>query len=561
MTNVVTSLRRDPAVAVAVFALWALLALFVLYPLATLLARVLFDHGTFTTAGIAAVLTDKHQVRAFWNSLLLALLVGIGGTLIGFLFAFTAARGRLPRPLLTAIDAAVLLPLVSPPFTTAIAMIFSFGPRGLITYELLGLKGVTVYGLTSTLFSEILTYFPIAYLTLRPLLAGIDSNLEGMALSLGASRWRVFRTVTLPLCVPGLANAFLLLFAASLADFATPLILAGNQFPVLPTQAYLQITGLFDLRGGAALSFVLLFPALIVFLLQRYWVSRRFYVTVTGKGAGQTPFDSIAPAVRYVLLAACGSVAIVILYFYALLVYASVVMALGANHTLTLSHYRVIFTDGWKAIRDTLIIAGLAMPLGGLYGVLLGYLVTRKAFVGRRTMELVSMINYALPGTIVGIAYLIAFNDPPIELTGTALIIIACYIFRYGPTGIRATVALLQQIDKSLEEASQGLGAGSGTTFRRVTLPLILPAFFAGLGVVFIRSMTAISATIFLVSISWTLITVKILENMTELSLGPAAAFSVLVVVIVFVVIALIGRMLRWFRAPGLAPMTSVLGG
>jgi len=561
MTSVVTSLRRDPAVAVAVFALWALLALFVLYPLATLLARVLFDHGTFTTAGIAAVLTDKHQVRAFWNSLLLALLVGIGGTLIGFLFAFTAARGRLPRPLLTAIDAAVLLPLVSPPFTTAIAMIFSFGPRGLITYELLGLKGVTVYGLTSTLFSEILTYFPIAYLTLRPLLAGIDSNLEGMALSLGASRWRVFRTVTLPLCVPGLANAFLLLFAASLADFATPLILAGNQFPVLPTQAYLQITGLFDLRGGAALSFVLLFPALIVFLLQRYWVSRRFYVTVTGKGAGQTPFDSIAPAVRYVLLAACGFVAIVILYFYALLVYASVVMALGANHTLTLSHYRVIFTDGWKAIRDTLIIAGLAMPLGGLYGVLLGYLVTRKAFVGRRTMELVSMINYALPGTIVGIAYLIAFNDPPIELTGTALIIIACYIFRYGPTGIRATVALLQQIDNSLEEASQGLGAGSGTTFRRVTLPLILPAFFAGLGVVFIRSMTAISATIFLVSISWTLITVKILENMTELSLGPAAAFSVLVVVIVFVVIALIGRMLRWFRAPGLAPMTSVLGG
>ena len=561
MTSVVTSLRRDPAVAVAVFALWALLALFVLYPLATLLARVLFDHGTFTTAGIAAVLTDKHQVRAFWNSLLLALLVGIGGTLIGFLFAFTAARGRLPRPLLTAIDAAVLLPLVSPPFTTAIAMIFSFGPRGLITYELLGLKGVTVYGLTSTLFSEILTYFPIAYLTLRPLLAGIDSNLEGMALSLGASRWRVFRTVTLPLCVPGLANAFLLLFAASLADFATPLILAGNQFPVLPTQAYLQITGLFDLRGGAALSFVLLFPALIVFLLQRYWVSRRFYVTVTGKGAGQTPFDSIAPAVRYVLLAACGSVAIVILYFYALLVYASVVMALGANHTLTLSHYRVIFTDGWKAIRDTLIIAGLAMPLGGLYGVLLGYLVTRKAFVGRRTMELVSMINYALPGTIVGNAYLIAFNDPPIELTGTALIIIACYIFRYGPTGIRATVALLQQIDNSLEEASQGLGAGSGTTFRRVTLPLILPAFFAGLGVVFIRSMTAISATIFLVSISWTLITVKILENMTELSLGPAAAFSVLVVAIVFVVIALIGRMLRWFRAPGLAPMTSVLGG
>ncbi len=553
--------HRDPVVAGTAFVLWALLALFVVYPLAMLLGRVVYDQGQFSLTGLIAILADRHQLRAFWNSLLLATLVGLVGTVVGFLFAFTAARGRLPRWLLGVMDASVLLPLVSPPFTTAIAMIFSFGPRGLITYDLLGLKGVTVYGLTSTMASEVITYFPIAYLTLRPILAGIDSNIEGMALSLGASRWRVFRTVTLPLSIPGLANAFLLLFAASLADFATPLILAGNQFPVLPTQAFLQITGMFDLRGGAALSFVLLVPALAVFLLQRYWVSRRFYVTVTGKGAGVAPFDSVSPAVRNALLAVCALIALSIAYFYALLLYASLVMALGANHAFTLQHYRVIFTEGMKAIRDTMIIAGFAMPLGGLYGILLGYLVTKKQFVGRRSMELVSMVNYALPGTIVGIAYLIAFNDPPIELTGTALIIVACYVFRYGPTGIRATVALLSQIDKSLEEASQGLGAGSGTTFRRITLPLILPAFFAGLGVVFIRSMTAISATIFLVSVSWTLITVKILENITELSLGPAAAFSVLVCVIVFVVIAVIGRLLRVFRAPGAPSVTSMLGG
>ena len=178
------------------------------------------------------------------------------------------------------------------------------------------------------------------------------------------------------------------------------------------------------------------------------------------------------------------------------------------------------------------------MPLGGFYGVLVGYLIARRRFPGRQAMEIVSMINYALPGTIVGIAYLIAFNDPPLALTGGALIIVACYVFRYSPTGIRATVALLQQIDRSLEEASASLGAGSGQTFRRVTLPLIAPAFFAGLGVVFIRSMTAISATIFLVSLSWTLITVRILENMTELALGPAAAFSVFVIVVVFVVVS-----------------------
>jgi len=171
------------------------------------------------------------------------------------------------------------------------------------------------------------------------------------------------------------------------------------------------------------------------------------------------------------------------------------------------------------------------------------------------------MLNYALPGTIVGIAYLMAFNAPPIELAGTAIIIIALYVFRYGATGIRTTIAMLSQIDKSIEEASESLGASSGTTFRRITLPLIAPAFFSGLGVVFIRSMTAISATIFLVSINWTLVTVRILENITELSLGPAAAFSVFIVVVVFIVISAIDAFMRRFRTAGQTQVTNVLGG
>jgi iron(III) transport system permease protein len=365
----------------------------------------------------------------------------------------------------------------------------------------------------------------------------------------------------LPLTVPGLANSFLLLFAASLADFATPLILAGNSFPILPTQAYLQITGLFDMKGGAVLSFLLLIPAFLVFLLQRFWVSRKYYVTISGKVGAKTQIKSVLPWAKYFLLGLCLFISAFILYFYVLLFYASIVHAFGANFQLTWKHYRVVFTEGLKAIRDTLIIAGAGMPLGGIYGVILGYLVSKKAFPSRQAMEIVSMINYALPGTIVGIAYLLFFNDPPIMLTGTAIIIIACYVFRYGPTGIRTTVAILQQIDPSIEEASASLGAGSGTTFRRITIPLILPAFFAGLGVVFIRSMTAISATIFLISINWTLITVRILEKMTELELGVAAAFSILVVLIVFVVITAISLFLRLFRQPGAPEMANILGG
>jgi iron(III) transport system permease protein len=552
----------DPALLVAIVVLWALLALFVIYPLAELLRRAFVDEGRLTLAPLLEALADESHRAAFFNSLLLATSVGGLGTVLGFLFAFTAVRAGLGRHWLTVLDTAALLPLVSPPFTTSISIIFSFGPKGFISHDLLGLANVSPYGFWSTALAETLTYFPIAYLTLRPILAAIDPNLEEMAFSLGGSRWRIFRTVTLPLAVPGFANAFLLLFAASLADFATPLILAGNSFPVLPTQAFLQITGMFDFKGGAILSLVLLVPAAAVFLLQRYWVGRRAYVTVTGKVGQRSRTRALAPWAGVLLVMGCFLVAATIVYFYALLLFASLVVAFGANNSFTLSHYQVIFTEGLPAIRDTLIIAAIGMPLGGFYGVLVGYLIARKNFPGRHAMELVAMINYALPGTIVGIAYLIAFNDPPVALTGGALIIIACYVFRYSPTGIRATVALLQQIDRSLEEASSSLGAGSSETFRRVTLPLIAPAFFAGLGVVFIRSMTAISATIFLVSISWTLITVRILENMTEMALGPAAAFSVFVIVVVYLVVAGLSAVLARLRAPSAgAAARSFLGG
>jgi iron(III) transport system permease protein len=532
--------------------LWLLLLLFIVYPLTMLLARAFYENGHLALAPLLTAVESPSNLRALRNSLELALLVGVAGTVIGLVFAFTVERANLDRWPARLIDIATLLPLISPPFTTSIAFVFSFGPRGLITYGLLGIGNIKVYGLTSTFAAETITYFPIAYLALRPMLASIGGSFEEASFSLGGSRWHAFRTVTLPLIVPGLANAFLLLFGCSLADFATPLILAGSDFSVLPTEAYLQITGMFDLKSGAILSLLLLVPAGLVFYAQERFVAGRSYVTVSGKAAAASRRDAVSPGARVSLLIVCILLTLLILYFYALLFYASIVMAFGANHTLTLDHYRVIFTEGLPAIEDTLFIALIGMPLGGLYGIVVGYLVGRTRFAGRKAMEVISMLNYALPGTIVGIAYLLAFNDKPLALTGTATIIIACYVFRYSPTGIRTTIALLRQIDTSMEEASASLGAGSFVTFRRVMLPLILPAFFAGLGVVFIRSMTAISATIFLVSINWTLITVKILENMTEVALGPAAAFSVFVIVVVLAVTGLLNLALKRMTAPSL---------
>ena len=533
-------------------AIWLLLLIFIVYPLLMLLSRAFVDNGQLSLGGVLSAVIAPKNLRALGNSLLLATMVGVAGTLVGLIFAFTVERVRGARRVSGLIDFFTFLPLISPPFTTSIAFVFSFGPRGLITYDLLGIKGVQVYGLTSTFAAETLTYFPIAYLALRPMLASISTSFEEASFSLGGSRLHAFRTVTLPLVIPALANAFLLLFGCSLADFATPLILAGSDFSVLPTEAYLQITGMFDLKSGAILSLLLLVPAGLVFYAQERLVAGRSYVTVTGKAAVSAQHDSVSAGAGLLLLGFCILMSAMILYFYLLLFYASIVLAFGANHTLTLEHYRVIFSEGLPAIKDTMIIALIGMPLGGLYGIVVGYLVGRTNFLGRKAMEVVSMLNYALPGTIVGIAYLLAFNDEPLALTGTATILIACYVFRYSPIGIRTTIALLQQIDRSMEEASQSLGASHLVTFRRVMLPLILPAFFAGLGVVFIRSMTAISATIFLVSINWTLITVKILENMTEVALGPAAAFSVFVIAVVVLVTGLLNHLLQRLTAPSL---------
>ena len=553
---------RDPVLIPAVVLVWAVVLLFVLYPLVRLVFLTFWDHGP-TLAPVLGLLSDWTHRAALVNSLVLAALVGIIGTGLGLAFAILTLRGHLPRGLGRALDAVILLPLISPPFTAAIALIFALGPRGLVSYHVFGLTKVNIYGIWGTLLSETLTYFPIAYLTLKAVIANIDPNLEDSAFSLGGRRWRVFRTVTLPLATPGLANAFLLVSAASLADFATPLILAGTKFPVLPTQAFLQITGLYDMKGGAALCFLLLVPALAIFAGQRRWVEGRggSFVTVTGKLGAATRVKSLSPLAVAGLGVVCGVVVVLVLVCYSLIAAASLMKALGADNNLSLAHYAHVFSGGLKAVRDTLIIATICMPVGGFFSVVLGFLIARTQFPGRRALEFAAMMNYALPGTIVGIGYLVAFNDPPLALTGTAFILVVCYVFRYSLAGTRATTAVLAQIDPAIEEASASLGARRDVTFRRVVLPLVRPALLAGMTVLFIRAMTAISATIFLVSLEWSLVTVRILEGITNLELGQASAFSMLVIALVYLAVVLASVAMRRLNAGSLGQAGALLGG
>ncbi len=533
MASSSASANKDVVTKLTVLMLWLLLGVFVVYPLCRLFAMTFWVDGSFTLSNLRPFIDNWYDRQSAINSILLGCSVGVAGTALGFIFAFVTTRMNLPTWLKLLISAITILPLISPPFTSSIALTLLLGPNGMVL-QWLGLDNFNFYGFWGTFISETLTFFPVAFMTISTILARIDPNLEDAAYSLGASSTRVFASVTLPLAAPGIANAFLLVFSCSLADFATPQVLGGHSFPVLPTQAYLQITGMYDFKGGAALSFMLLIPALVVYALQHYWISRKSYVTVSGKAGGRSSIKGPGLVLTTTMGAIVSAVIALIIAIYAVIVIGSLVKVWGINNTISLDNYRYVFTFGMKAIKDTLIIACIGTPLGGLLAVLVGYVTTRLKIRGHKTLETISLLNYTLPGTVVGIAYIIAFNDKPIVLTGTLYILVAAYLFRYSSAGIRNVIASLTQIDPSIEEASRSLGAGSARTFVSITIPLVLPAILSGMKYLFIHSMTAISATIFLVSVNWTLITTRILECMTELQFAQACAFSVVLILLVF---------------------------
>jgi iron(III) transport system permease protein len=531
---------REPFL-LAVLAVVALgLFLFVVLPLLKVFEFSVQHEGRFTLSLYGELLSKPFNRRPLFNSVFLGALVALLGTAVGFLFAYAIARADVPGKRLFRVVAT--FPIISPPFVLALATILLLGRQGLITNTLLGgAWHPEIYGLKGLLLVETIAFFPSAFLILLGVLQAIDPALEESALNLGASRWQVFRTVTLPLAVPGIASALLVVFVESLADFGNPIILSGN-FHVLSVQAYLHITGMSDFAGGAALAVLLLLPSLLAFSVQKYWVSRKAYVTVTGRPSARTLRPD--PRVRRAGFALCAVATAGILLLYGTVLASSFVLQWGASHVATLRHYADVARIGGRYLRDTLVLAGLATPITGLLGMVIAFLVVRTRLAGRGLMEATSMLTFAVPGTVVGIGYILAFNEPRLgvlpPLTGTAAIIVLLFIFRNVPVGIRAGVAALQQIDPAIEESARNLGAGRVRTFAEVILPLISPAFFAGLAYSFVRCMTAISAVIFVVSGRWNLITVAILGLVENSDLSQAAAFSTVLILLVLVALGLI---------------------
>jgi iron(III) transport system permease protein len=535
-------ISRDPLLMAVILVILASLTVFILYPLFRVIAVSFFPDGRFSLSVMREVIGSWYLRRAFLNSVMMGALTAVLGGLLGFLFAFSLSRADIPFKRFFHLIA--IIPIVSPPFIGALSIIMLFGNNGLITWSLLGLKNFRIYGFRGLLIAQVITFFPVAYITLKGVLESISPTLEDAALDLGGSRFKVFRRVTLPLAIPGIASAMLVLFVETLADFGNPLILAGSQFPILSVQAYLQITGMYDLPKGSALAFILLVPSVSVYFLQKYWVSRKQYVTVTGKPTQSSP-KIVSRAVRWLLFSSCSLVALFVLLIYATILWGAFARVWGSDNSLTLEHFRYVFSVGFKAVRDTLIIAGLSTPVAGMLGMVIAFLVVRKQFPGKRFMELSSMLSFAVPGTVIGIGYVLAFNSRPLLLTGTLLILLLNFVFRYIPVGIQSGIAILRQVDASIEEAAVDLGADANRTFRRVTLPLMVPAFFSGLIYSFVRAMTAISAVIFLVSSSWHLMTVQIMSQVESGRLGAAAAFSVILVGIILAAILAIRSVLN----------------
>lgn len=540
----VKMVSRDPLLLLVILLVLSSLIIFIAYPLARVVAASFRTGEGYGLSVFREVLASGYLRQAFWNSVMMGVLTAAAGSLVGFVFAFAIARTDIPfKKFLHTI---AIIPIVSPPFIGALSIIMLFGNNGLITYSLLKINNFPIYGFRGLLFAQIVTFFPVAYITLRGIIESISPTLEDAALDLGGSRWKVFRKVTLPLAVPGIASSMLVLFIETMADFGNPLILAGSQFPILSVQAYLQITGMYDLPKGSALALLLLVPSITAYFLQKYWVSRKQYVTITGKPTTSS-LKSVSPGAKWILFGACLFIAGLILLIYATILWGAFAKVWGYDNRFTVEHFRYVFGVGFKAVRDTLVIAGLSTPAAGLLGMVIAFLVMRKKFPFKRFMEFTSMLSFAVPGTVIGIGYILAFNTRPFLLTGTLAILLLNFIYRYIPVGIESGVAILRQVDPSIEEAAVDLGADSRKTFFKITLPLMVPAFFSGLIFSFVRAMTAISAAIFLVSSSWNLMTVQIMSQVESGRLGAAAAFSVILVLLILAAIGII-RSLLLFR-------------
>lgn len=576
--------KGDVFVAASICLLVASVLLFILYPLTNMLLWAMRDQSGLLQVGVFAekfldkniwglgCLGDDIGCGAAWNSLFLAVMVALLTTLLGLAFALVAVRsGFRHRKVLRALT---VLPIITPPFVVSLAIILLFGLSGTVTQmfaDLFGLQPTRwIYGMPGVLLAQVLAFTPIAFLVLIGVVEGVSPSMEEAAQTLRAGNWQTFNNISLPLMRPGLANAFLLGFIESMADFGNPLVLGGN-FDVLSTEIFFAIVGAQNDQGRAAvLAIILLTFTLGAFFTQRFWLGRKNYTTVSGKGDGgvHARLPGVLMGLMYVITALWTALTLTI---YLMILYGGFVKSWGLDHSLTFKHYLTNFSvswtehglhwagSAWNSFWTTLQIATISAPLTAGLGLLAAWLLVRQSFAGKRAFEFITMLSFAIPGTVIGVSYVLAFNVPPLELTGTGVILVISFIFRNMPVGVRSGIASMSQIDKSLDEAALTLGANSWNTIRHVILPLLRPAILSALVYSFVRSMTAISAVIFLVSAEYDMATSYIIGRVENNDYGLAIAYSTTLILVMLAATGLLqvltsNRLIRRSNTTGNLP-------
>jgi iron(III) transport system permease protein len=560
-------LLGDPIMVTTIVVLIAFLTLFILYPLAILLVDSVVggsdpDLSVFERIRRSGLTLDVFKRimglsnfrKAITNTLKVGFVVGIASALIGLLFAYVEEYVKLKTKFMGGLFKVVsMLPVVSPPFVLSLSMIMLFGKAGLITRYLFKIYDNSVYGFWGIVVVQTLTFFPVCYMMLKGLLKNIDPSLEEAARDMGASRFKVFMTVTFPLILPGLGNAFLVTFIESIADFANPMIIGGS-YDTLATTIYLQITGAYDKQGAAAMAVVLLLITLFMFAIQKYYLERKSTATLSGK-ASRARMLITDKSVTIPLSIMCSALALFVIMMYVCVPFGALFKTWGFDFHLTFKWFGLVFTKykGFKAFKDSFVLSLIAAPITALLSMIISYLVVKRKFVGKGFIEAVSMLAMAVPGTVLGIGYIRGFarglfgTDILKGIYGTGLILVIVFVVRSLPTGTRSGISALRQIDKSIEESAYDMGADSLRVFMTVTLPLIKDSFLSGFVTAFVRSITAISAIILLVTPSYLLITVQINEFAEKGSYGIACAFATILIVITYGSVLLMNWVIKRF--------------
>ncbi len=548
-------LMADPIMVTTIVLLITFLTLFILYPLAILLVDSFYVSGEgMTTSIFQRILAMPSFRKAITNTLKVGFLVGILSTLIGLLFAYVEVYVKVGRFMGGLFRVVSMLPVVSPPFVLSLSMIMLFGKAGLITRFLLGIYDNSVYGFWGIVIVQTLTFFPVCYMMLKGLLKNIDPSLEEAARDMGASRWKVFTSVTLPLVLPGLGNAFLVTFIESIADFANPMIIGGS-YDTLATTIYLQITGAYDKEGAAAMAVVLLCITLAMFAVQKYYLEAKTAATLTGKASrARMPIEDKSVTIPLTVL--CALAACFVIMMYICVPIGALFPTWGYKFTpFTLKWFGQVFTKykGLKAFRDSFVLSLISAPITALLSMIISYLVVKRNFKAKGFIEAVSMLAMAVPGTVLGVGYIRGFSGGIFHtgflqgIYGTGLILVIVFVVRSLPTGTRSGISALRQIDKSIEESAYDMGADSFTVFMTVTLPLIKDSFLSGLVTAFVRSITAISAVILLVTPQFLLITVQINEFAEKGAYSIACAFATILILITYGSVLLMNLFIKHF--------------